>query len=378
MQRSVGLDIVRSIAIVFVLLNHSIYILAPYIPEFISIYFFNYGQYGVQLFFILSGFLIGRIFIKEVLLKDSSIKPLIFQFWIRRWFRTVPNYYLFLLLYIIVSRTNLINYLPFQTASNFDEISNFEFSKYLFFLQNFAQTCPGFFGQSWSLTVEEWFYLLLPIPFFLLTQFNFKKSASGIAGVILTITIALVLWKVICFYLLDTFYDEKMVIFNLEKIMFGVLLAAIHNYFKENTSIKRKSSLVLGLTLWVIINIVTIKYILVLHPSRHAIILMDLLSSICFVMIVHYMNQFELKSRFFSKLFKIISLSSYSAYLSHFFILVFFVDNIYLQFLPKGLIGSAISFILFFVTTILVSYQIYKWFELPVMRLREHKLFKSN
>ena len=54
---------------------------------------------GVSIFFVLSGFLIGGILIKVLETEPATFKTL-FNFWIRRWFRTLPNY-LFILLILI-------------------------------------------------------------------------------------------------------------------------------------------------------------------------------------------------------------------------------------------------------------------------------------
>ena len=57
---------------------------------------------GVELFFVLSGFLIGGILIKTFQKDNSFGIKTISNFWIRRWFRTLPNYDLILILNIIV------------------------------------------------------------------------------------------------------------------------------------------------------------------------------------------------------------------------------------------------------------------------------------
>jgi peptidoglycan/LPS O-acetylase OafA/YrhL len=111
---------------------------------------------GVDLFFVLSGFLISGI------LADARESPRYFRtFYARRVFRIFPLYYLVLLGYglaIALSRANTStrlfeNPLPFWT--------------YVLYLQNFAMAMGNTFGAiwmagSWSLAVEEQFYLTLP------------------------------------------------------------------------------------------------------------------------------------------------------------------------------------------------------------------------
>lgn len=92
-KRIFGLDAVRTFAILLVLMSHSRFLN----HHFIELYRIgNLGYLGVELFFVLSGFLIGQILITSFE-KDSSLKSL-FDFWLKRWIRTLPNYYLFLII----------------------------------------------------------------------------------------------------------------------------------------------------------------------------------------------------------------------------------------------------------------------------------------
>ena len=76
-NRIFGLDVIRSISIFLVLLSHTF-----------AIQIFEFGILGVEIFFVLSGFLIGQILIRNF---DSGISlSKITDFWKRRWFRTLP------------------------------------------------------------------------------------------------------------------------------------------------------------------------------------------------------------------------------------------------------------------------------------------------
>ena len=77
----------RAMAIILVLICHS---------GLESPLMYQLGFYGVELFFVLSGFLIGQIIIRDVLQRPST-KTLI-TFYKRRWLRTLPLYYMILLL----------------------------------------------------------------------------------------------------------------------------------------------------------------------------------------------------------------------------------------------------------------------------------------
>lgn len=108
---------------------------------------------GVAIFFVLSGFLIGGILVK-LLEREKPTFPVLLNFWNRRWLRTLPMY--FLILIILVISTYFIN--PDKLPS--------DLWKFLFFFQNFTVRPPSFFGESWSLSIEEWFYFLVPLLLF--------------------------------------------------------------------------------------------------------------------------------------------------------------------------------------------------------------------
>src|SRR3546814_20945662 len=101
------------------------------------------------MFFALSGFLIGRIIIADVL-SDRSASGL-WRFWAKRWLRTLPAY--FLTLFVLYRITGVSPSAAMAHAT---------------FIQNLLPHLrDAFFGVSWSLSVEEWFYFLTPIALLL-------------------------------------------------------------------------------------------------------------------------------------------------------------------------------------------------------------------
>ena len=91
-ERIYGLDILRAFAILFVVAGHGEVLLPRQLKSINDFFVFD----GVSIFFVLSGFLIGGILIK-ILEKNQITINLLFEFWIRRWFRTLPNYFLILI-----------------------------------------------------------------------------------------------------------------------------------------------------------------------------------------------------------------------------------------------------------------------------------------
>src|SRR5262249_13567018 len=96
-ERVFGLDLMRAIAIALVLVCHSWALsdVPSYWGEGIASVL---GVLGVELFFVLSGFLIGNILLRQF--EHGVDVGEMFSFWRRRWFRTLPAYYLYLLINI--------------------------------------------------------------------------------------------------------------------------------------------------------------------------------------------------------------------------------------------------------------------------------------
>jgi len=159
-KRIPQLDGIRGLAILQVLLWHYVAILPSHSRTVLS-----YLQHllcltwsGVDLFFVLSGFLIGGI------LLDHKDAPNYFSvFYARRFFRILPFYFIILLVGYFLNRIGQID------SSRMGQMIPWYW--YLTFTQNFWLSTHANFSfwlvQSWSLAVEEQFYALLPIAIWL-------------------------------------------------------------------------------------------------------------------------------------------------------------------------------------------------------------------
>ena len=143
----------RALAILSVLFAHTVFLL-PFSSKTQISFLSFFGFIGVEIFFVLSGYLIGKILIGLYSNHPVNTKTT-FYFWIRRWFRTLPNYYLAL---IVSAAVFYISNKAFVFSGPF-------YLQYFVFSQNLYSAHPDFFILAWSLSVEEWFYLLLPLSF---------------------------------------------------------------------------------------------------------------------------------------------------------------------------------------------------------------------
>lgn len=147
-RRVFGLDALRAAAILSVVLAHAFVVLYPHLGEPLG-FFGHGGFYGVELFFVLSGFLIGQILLRSG--ADIGNPRVLLLFYVRRWFRTLPLFLLFLAVNVAIEYY-LRNH----------RLTPEEIAQHGFFLRNFASSRLTFFIESWSLAIEEWFYLLFP------------------------------------------------------------------------------------------------------------------------------------------------------------------------------------------------------------------------
>jgi peptidoglycan/LPS O-acetylase OafA/YrhL len=155
-----GLDHLRAFAIIFVFLYHY-GILFPH-PEWTNT-IGKFGWSGVDLFFVLSGYLIASQLFKNIAQqKNVAVK----EFFIKRFFRIIPIYLVVVALYFLF---------PFLRERE----SPAPLWKYLTFTQNIGLnvSTQGTFSHAWSLCIEEQFYLLL--PFILVALMHFKILKKG-------------------------------------------------------------------------------------------------------------------------------------------------------------------------------------------------------
>jgi peptidoglycan/LPS O-acetylase OafA/YrhL len=136
--RNVWLDVIRTAAIGTVILHHMIDVRGtPYAMRVVG----SRGAMGVDLFFVLSGWLIGGQLFRSMQ-REGRIG--LGRFWFRRWIRTLPVYYATMVVLLAVGH-----------------LSTEPLGSFLLFLQNYR--APAAWPVTWSLCIEEHFYLFLPL-----------------------------------------------------------------------------------------------------------------------------------------------------------------------------------------------------------------------
>ncbi len=374
-DRNFGLDLLRAAAILLVLVCHGEYLFYDRLPAVIGNNLAQTGHWGVQLFFVLSGFLIGTIFINEIYTKGFNRK-VVFSFWKRRWFRTLPNYYLFLIIYAALLVYAPAGYLLDRpVAGDIILEKSPKLVPFIFFSQNLTTTNLGFFGHSWSLAVEEWFYLSLPFTFWLSTViFGKKHNRTGkkLALAIMIMTLVFITTRFVGLSGVFKNYDKHSVIYNLDNLMIGVGLAWIMTNYKAQLMGKKNLLLILGISLFLVGLVLQNTFILTGHPDLVWDGIIIPLQSFAFASILPWFYALKLKKRtWWSRLVTEISLASYSMYLVHYIVLTYVVDRILHKYAVSTVEGSICLFLLFGVVTLCVSSLNYRLFEKPMTSLRE-------
>ncbi len=352
-KRTYGLDVYRAIAIILVVHGHGKYMLKGTTFE-------NFPWVklvdGVELFFVLSGFLIGGILIKIIDQNNYSLNFYqIFNFWKRRWFRTLPNYYLVLGLYLLFISLGIVG----------GNLEHFNF-KFLVFLQNFASPFYHFFWESWSLTIEEWFYIFLPLT--LWGCLKIWPSRKGLLTAILILLVCPLLYRIsqsgiqVDSFGWDTKF-RKIVLMRLDTIVYGVLMAYAKFYYQDFWKKYATQLFVIGFLYMMVIPFIPRESNDFFNKTFYFN-----LTSIAAMCLLPFADQYKSFKTSFGKMMTHISLISYSMYLINLCLVVGFINK---HFPIVNASDGSIKYIVYWGATLFFSTIIYKYFEKPVMDLRD-------
>ncbi|MDO5981805.1 acyltransferase family protein [Flavivirga spongiicola] len=370
-QRVFGLDLVRAIAIVMVVFSHVAWII-PKDKKLTLDVLSVFGVLGVEIFFVLSGFLIGRIIFRIYTSDDFSFSS-IFYFWIRRWFRTLPNYYLALLINICAAV-----YIGMTLPDGL--------WKYVFFIQNFSSEMPRFFMESWSLSIEEFAYLLLPLCLFFTLFIKTKISKPNtFLGMTLLIIFLFIISKTIYNFnepvrtLINWNNSLKsIVIYRIDAVYYGVLAAYISIVKTKFWKRIKYTSFGLGMLLFLSWNVLMlIKAVQIEEYSFVWNVLYLPMNSIIIMLMFPLLSQMNTAPEFILKPITFISVISYAIYVIHYSVIL----QLLKYFIPSNNLPDfdiMVYIIVYISSTILISYIIYRFFESPITKLRDSNFIKKR
>lgn len=308
-----------------------------------------FGILGVEFFFALSGLLLGPILYRQFQKKNMGQSLWIFLQ--RRWYRTLPTYYLGFLLFAVIFWVQDI-----EIPENW--------YLYLVFFQNFTEFDSYFYNVSWSLSVEEIFYVVFPA--LTLLVWCFSKNIKTV------FTVACLFIILVCFAMrilnmndFDSWDNEirKAFLMRLDAIAVGVLVAI---YCKNITW--KICAVAIGFiilhALYIVFYLYHLDHNWIHILSLHAIFL---LSPLCCALVIQYLaNNITIKS---SRLVTFFADISYPLYIFHLaFLYLFF---------PEGSYPTPEMFVLYIWFCIGFSYFVFKCVETPILK-RRPQYFKDE
>lgn len=363
-SRNPYLDILRCFAITSVVFFHYEGDIS-FFPTFIAEWRATLWS-GVDLFFVLSGYLIAEQWFKGL---AENQPRLIFKFYVKRALRILPSYFLVLALY--------------SAQAYFLTKKQIPFWEFIFFVQNFGT--PSMFVHSWSLCVEEHFYLIFPtlslIAIKLFSNINLFKLLISLLVLPLATRLLLLstfpvesderLWE-------QVFYYPSYARF--EGILFGVLIAYAKVYYPDLFMRARRFRihlLVGGST------VVTMTWALLIWHSRQQLhefkfIYSFSLLALGFAMLSLGVLCLNFTKKSWHRPFTLLSELSFSLYL------IFHLNQMLWSILVKKSnlsFGPVPAFAVVHVSLILFAWLMFKFWESPFHRLRSkiiNKDLRSN
>lgn len=361
----------RAIAIILVLFSHSTLLLFPNQKHIIITSIQFLGTIGVDLFFVLSGYLIGGLILKQ--LKNVNIKFKDFQyFWIRRWFRTLPNYFLILVLNILI---------VFLFKNEFIK----GLGSYFVFLQNFTKPHPDFFTEAWSLSIEEYSYIIGPVLLYILITLFSKKNKINLFLFVTLLVIVLAHFLRLHFHFsntLDSMHSwssklRKVVIYRLDAIYYGFL--AIYLVSKYQVKVLELKKILFSIGILVFLGIHASIFIYDLQPENasffYNMLYLPLVSVSLLLLFPVFVNWKQ--GHFLKNIITKISILSYGLYLVNYSLVLltlqYFFDVQIMSMSQKGIL-----LISFWLISFVLSYILYNYYEKPITDLRDSEFIKKK
>ena len=215
-------------------------------PELRALRFLGNAMWtGVDIFFVLSGFLIARILIRD-LLRSGHVGWR--RFYLRRSFRIFPAYYFVLsVILFVLARFDLANYgsyLAFTGAGSWESVRDGAWANYLYLSNYVAPTRVNVMTWGWSLCVEEHFYLLLPTALALI--FRVRREALR-AGLLVALAGLPVAARALAY---ATASDRSFYYFShtrFDQLLVGVVVAYLYVVYREPFErLARRHALAIG------------------------------------------------------------------------------------------------------------------------------------
>jgi peptidoglycan/LPS O-acetylase OafA/YrhL len=305
-KRIAELDGIRGVALLMVLIYHLINntILITYKPSFFEVAlrkstFFTWS--ALDLFFVLSGYLIAKI-----LIENRGSKRFFYVFYFRRIIRIMPLFYLLLVCYIILKQTGI------QDPEGFLFANELPLWSYFSYIQNYMMAFSDTYGSriitpTWSLGIDEQFYLFLPFIIYF-----FKKK--WIPFIVIPLIIAAPIFRAST----DLYYMKILPFqMRMDGLFVGVLLAYLVCEKDLVNRIKGKSKIIFAAVVLLLGFIFFLTYFRKIGVLDHS--LFNIVFALLILSAISFRNSIYCKI-LSSKFLQFFGFVSYGTYLFHQFI----------------------------------------------------------
>ena len=308
-----SLDGLRGVAVLLVLVSH-FGVFAPLGLTGITFidHFFRGGYLGVDIFFVLSGFLITSLLLNE---HEAHSKIYLLRFYGRRFLRLLPALSILLLFYSIVT---VLDGQPFSSIASGIWASLFYYLNWLY-----IYSLPkGDLGYLWSLSIEEQFYIVWPAVLILLLKIT-KRAVLHISFI--AVLIALVFWHRHVLWTTPSqttfLYQIRLLVrtdARIDSLLVGCITAFIYRYYLISIRLSQLLSIlgILVLFLYIELSIPLTDY---MFNGGFTVVAI----SVACLILGLTTNTFPLTRLFQGRLIVLIGKTSYGIYLWHFPIFTF-------------------------------------------------------
>lgn len=351
-KRVFGIDFLRAFAIFCVVQGHAERILfdTP-LDRFTDMPV----PHGVDIFFVISGFLIGKSFISYLERHDNRIsRSKTLNFYARTALRILPNYLFILLVnYLLVNR-HIIN----------GDTEAFPLWRFATFTQNLVTPFWGFYWESYSLPVQWWFYIFFPLLLTLLCLF--AKPKRFIPWLCLFFILASIAFRLsVANQVHDRFgwdiWIRKTVASRTDNIYIGVLAAWMMHYYPKLWERSAVPCFILGVAIFAATRIFPRTpgtfYYDALYLTISALVI-----ALWFPLLSRWKSYRTRLGGFVARL----SILSYAMFLTN-LLLLQILETSFPQFLSRYAIAYPTYWLLVFVA----AYLLYVLVEKPFARLRD-------
>ena len=363
-----GFDVLRCVAIGLVVFS-SLFFLVPNTQGIFSQLFSVAGVLGVEIFFVLSGFLMGQRLYDLYMNSEFSLK-VVRKFLVKRAFRVLPLYYLAFLLNI-----GLCIYIATKLPHGL--------WKYVLFVQNFTSgISSSFFYESWPISIGVFTTIFGLITLYVLGNIKLSINRSRSFLIVVITIIMLCLFAKIWYAFNDNIKTmvnwnnnlKTVVIYRFDTLFYGVLAAYLSLVFNRWWIRLKYLMVVLGMALlFFIYLIIPMKFLFIeTNPMLWNVWYLPL-NSIAIILCLPAIEQWKSSSALMAKPLRSLSATAYSIYIIHFSLIVTGLDYFFpIENLP--VFDTVVYMIVYLSALILFGYIIHKMIEKPIMNFYTQRI----